>query len=55
MSDVGVQVVFNLIEELCYEVKFENVKKFDVFCCVIIEKLVEFYEKDGNYDERIYF
>lgn len=55
MSDVGVQVASNLTEELRYEAKLENAKKTDVLRRVIIEKLVELYEKDGNYDESIHF
>lgn len=55
MSDVGVQVASNLTEELRYEVKLENAKKPDALRRVIIEKLVELYEKDGNYDENIHF
>lgn len=55
MSDVGVQVASNLTEELRYEAKLENAKKPDALRRVIIEKLVELYEKDGNYDERIRF
>ena len=55
MSDVGVQVASNLTEELRYEAKLENAKKPDALRCVIIEKLVELYEKDGNYDEQIHF
>ena len=55
MSDVGVQVASNLTEELRYEAKLENAKKPDVLRRVIIEKLVELYEEDGNYDERIHF
>lgn len=55
MSDVGVQVASNLTEELRYEAKLENAKKPDVLRRVIIEKLVELYEKDGSYDESIHF
>ena len=55
MSDVGVQVASNLTEELRYETKLENAKKPDALRRVIIEKLVELYEKDGNYDESIHF
>ncbi|MCY7112241.1 signal recognition particle-docking protein FtsY [Streptococcus oralis] len=55
MSDVGVQVASNLTEELRYEAKLENAKKPDSLRRVIIEKLVELYEKDGNYDESIHF
>ena len=45
MSDVGVQVASNLTEELRYEAKLENAKKPDALRRVIIEKLVELYEK----------
>ena len=55
LSDVGVQVASNLTEELRYEAKLENAKKPDALRRVIIEKLVELYEKDGNYDEQIHF
>ena len=55
MSDVGVQVASSLTEELRYEAKLENAKKPDALRRVIIEKLVELYEKDGNYDEQIHF
>ena len=55
MSDVGVQVASNLTEELRYEAKLENAKKPDALRRVIIEKLVELYEKDDNYDEQIHF
>ena len=55
MSDVGVQVASNLTEELRYEAKLENAKKPDALRRVIIEKLVDLYEKDGNYNENINF
>ena len=55
MSDVGVQVASNLTEELSYEAKLENAKKPEALRRVIIEKLVELYEKDGNYNESINF
>ena len=55
MSDVGVQVASNLTEELRYEAKLENAKKPDALRRVIIEKLVELYEKDGVYNENINF
>ena len=55
MSDVGVQVASNLTEELRYEAKLENAKKPDALRHVIIEKLVELYEKDGIYNENINF
>ena len=55
MSDVGVQVASNLTEELRYEARLENAKKPDVLRRVIIEKLVDLYEKDGQYNEQINF
>ena len=55
MSDVGVRVASNLTEELRYEAKLENAKKPEALRRVIIEKLVELYEKDGNYNESINF
>ena len=55
MSDVGVQVASNLTEELRYEARLENAKKPEVLRRVIIEKLVELYEEDGQYNESINF
>ena len=55
MSDVGVQVASNLTEELRYEARLENAKKPDALRRVIIEKLVDLYEKDGQYNEQINF
>jgi len=55
MSDVGVQVASHLTEELRYEAKLENAKKSEAPRRVIIEKLVELYEKDGIYNENINF
>ena len=55
MSDVGVQVASNLTEELRYEAKLENAKKPEALRRVIIEKLVDLYEKEGNYNESINF
>ena len=55
MSDVGVQVASHLTEELRYEAKLENAKKSEALRRVIIEKLVELYEKDGIYNENINF
>lgn len=55
MSDVGVQVASNLTEELRYEARLENAKKPDVLRRVIIEKLVDLYEKDDQYNEQINF
>lgn len=55
MSDVGVQVASNLTEELRYEARLENAKKPDILRRVIIEKLVDLYEKDGQYNEQINF
>lgn len=54
-SDVGVQVASNLAEELRYEARLENAKKPDALRKVIIEKLVDIYEKDGRYNEKINF
>lgn len=54
-SDVGVQVATRLTEELRYEAKLENAKKEEDLRRVIIEKLVDLYEKDGNYNESINF
>lgn len=55
MSDVGVQVASNLTEELRYEARLENAKKPDALKRVIIEKLVDLYEKDGQFNEAICF
>ena len=54
-SDVGVQVASSLAEELRYEARLENAKKPDALRKVIIEKLVDIYEKDGRYNEKINF
>ncbi|MBT0906590.1 signal recognition particle-docking protein FtsY [Streptococcus parasanguinis] len=55
MSDVGVQVASNLTEELRYEARLENAKKPAALKRVIIEKLVDLYEKDGQFNEAIRF
>ena len=55
MSDVGVQVASNLTEELRYEARLENAKKPDALKRVIIEKLVDLYEKDGQFNEAFRF
>lgn len=55
LSDVGVNVATQLTEDLRYEAKLENAKKVDDLKRVIIEKLVDIYEKDGVYNERINF
>ena len=55
MSDVGVQVASNLTEELRYEARLENAKKPDALKRVIIDKLVDLYEKDGKFNEAIRF
>ena len=55
MSDVGVQVASNLTGELRYEARLENAKKPDALKRVIIEKLVDLYEKDGQFNEAIRF
>ena len=55
LSDVGVNVATQLTEDLRYEAKLENAKKADGLKRVIIEKLVEIYEKDGVFNEQINF
>ncbi|EDT46895.1 signal recognition particle-docking protein FtsY [Streptococcus infantarius] len=55
LSDVGVNVATQLTEDLRYEAKLENAKKADDLRRVIIEKLVEIYEKDGVFNEQINF
>lgn len=55
LSDVGVSVATNLTEELRYEAKLEKAKKPEELRRVIIEKLVDIYEKDGNFNEKINF
>lgn len=55
LSDVGVTVATNLTEELRYEAKLEKAKKPEELRRVIIEKLVDIYEKDGNFNEKINF
>jgi fused signal recognition particle receptor len=55
LSDVGVNVATQLTEDLRYEAKLENAKKTDDLKRVIIEKLVEIYEKDGVFNEQINF
>ena len=52
-SDVGVQVASNLTEDLRYEARLENAKKPDALRQLIIEKLVDIYEKDGCFNEKI--
>lgn len=53
LSDVGVSVATELTEELRQEAKLENAKKPDDLKRVIIEKLVDIYEKDGTFNEAI--
>lgn len=55
LSDVGVTVATNLTEDLRYEAKLEKAKKPEQLRRVIIEKLVDIYEKDGNFNEQINF
>lgn len=55
LSDVGVNVATQLTEDLRYEAKLENAKKAEDLKRVIIEKLVDIYEKDGVYNEQINF
>ncbi|MBF0787974.1 MULTISPECIES: signal recognition particle-docking protein FtsY [unclassified Streptococcus] len=55
MSDVGVQVASSLTEALRYEARLENAKKPEILRRLMIEKLVEIYEKDGQFSEQIAF
>lgn len=54
-SDVGVQVATQLTEDLRHEARLENAKKPEDLRRVIIEKLVDIYDKDGHYEEEINF
>ncbi|WP_303978071.1 signal recognition particle-docking protein FtsY [Streptococcus danieliae] len=54
-SDVGVQVATQLTEDLRQEARLENAKKLEDLRRVIIEKLVDIYDKDGHYEEEINF
>ena len=54
-SDVGVQVASSLTEELRYEARLNNAKKPAALRQLIIEKLVDIYEKDGRFNEKINF
>lgn len=53
LSDVGVQVASTLTEDLRYEAKLQNAKKASDLQRVILEKLVNIYEKDGQFNETI--
>ncbi|MGT2711189.1 signal recognition particle-docking protein FtsY [Streptococcus oriscaviae] len=55
LSDVGVQVASTLTEDLRYEAKLQNAKKTEDLRRLIIEKLVDIYEKDGQFSEKINF
>ena len=55
LSDVGVNVATQLTEDLRYEARLENVKKTEDQQRLIIEKLVDIYEKDDVYREQINF
>ena len=55
LSDVGVKVATQLTEDLRYEARLENVKKTEDLQRLIIEKLVDIYEKDDVYKEQINF
>ena len=55
LSDVGVNVATQLTEDLRYEARLENVKKTEDLQRLIIEKLVDIYEKDDVYKEHINF
>lgn len=53
LSDVGVQVASTLTEDLRYEAKLQKAKKASDLQRVILEKLVDIYEKDGLFKEDI--
>ncbi|WP_394405262.1 signal recognition particle-docking protein FtsY [Streptococcus sp. 20-1249] len=53
LSDVGVKVASTLTEDLRYEAKLENAKSSADLRRVVIEKLVDIYEKDGFDNEKI--
>lgn len=53
LSDVGVTVASTLTEELRYEAKLQNAKSSADLQRLIIEKLVDIYDKDGRYQEQI--
>ena len=53
LSDVGVQVASTLAEDLRYEAKLQKAKKASDLQRVILEKLVNIYEKDGQFKEDI--
>ena len=55
LSEVGVNVATQLTEDLRYEARLENVKKTEDLQRLIIEKLVDIYEKDDVYKEQINF
>ena len=49
------QVATQLTEDLRQEARLENAKKPEDLRRVIIEKLVDIYDKDGHYEEEINF
>lgn len=53
LSDVGVQVASTMTEDLRYEAKLQKTKKASDLQRVILEKLVNIYEKDGQFKEAI--
>ncbi len=53
LSDVGVRVASTLTEDLRYEAKLQNAKSSTDLRRVIMEKLVDIYEKDGLFNEAI--
>src|SRR5690625_1496722 len=56
MSDVGVTTVMDLIDELKFEVKRQNIKETNKVKEIISEKLVDIYYSDDNEDiERLNF
>lgn len=55
LSDVGVTVATQLTDDLRQEARLEKAKKPEELKRVIIEKLVNIYEKDDTYHEAIQF
>lgn len=53
LSDVGVKVATNLVEDLRFEAKLEKAKKPEALRRLIMEKLVDIYEKDGQFNEQL--
>lgn len=51
-SDVGYETAEQLIDELREEAKLQNAKSRDDLKKVIVEKLVDLYDKDGNSEDE---